>query len=80
MVVFCYSICLFRHPVTTILKVVDCEDCLRENKLPLEGPGSEAPSCWQFLLIFWNKIAILMTFCRFLEQLEKAKLLRFGKV
>ena len=32
-VAFCYNICLFRDPVTMILKVVGCEDCVRENKL-----------------------------------------------
>ena len=29
-----YYICLFKNPVITILKVVACEDCVRENKLP----------------------------------------------
>ena len=33
-VVFC-DLCLFRNPVITILKVVGCEDCVRQSKLPL---------------------------------------------
>ena len=28
-VAFCYNICLFKNPVTTILKVVGFEDCVR---------------------------------------------------
>ena len=41
-VAFCYNICLFKNPVITILKVVGCEDCVQENKLPLWGPGGKA--------------------------------------
>ena len=61
LVVFCYNICLFSNPVPAIaiLKVVGCEDCVRENKLPLWGPGSEAPCCWAIFAIFWKKIAVL---------------------
>ena len=54
-VAFSY-IWLFRNPVITILKVVGCEDCVRENKLPLWEPGGEA------LQFFREKIAILMPY------------------
>ena len=54
-VTFCYNISLFRNLVTTILKVVDCEDCVRENKLPLWGSGGEVPSRWAILAIFSQK-------------------------
>ena len=57
----CY-ICLFRTPVITILKVVGCEDCVRENKLPQWGCVSEAPSRWAILEMFSKKIAILTPF------------------
>ena len=61
-VALCY-ICLFRNPVTTILKVVGCEDCVQENKLPQWGPGGEAPGRWATLAIFFQKkIAILTPF------------------
>ena len=74
-VVFCYTICLFRSPVLTILKVVGCERlCTRERVTIIGGWGRS-----QFLQ-FFRKIAIWMAFYSFLEQLEKAKLLRFGGV
>ena len=38
-----------------IWKVVGCEDCVRENKLPLWGPEGEAPSRWVILQIFFLK-------------------------
>ena len=81
-VAFCYNICLFRTPVLTILKVVGCE-CARENALPLWGPGGEVPGRQAILAMFSENShfeAIWMTFCTFLDQLEKAKLLRFGRV
>ena len=31
LVAFYHNICLFKIPVITILKVVGCEDCVREN-------------------------------------------------
>ena len=69
---FCCNMCLFRNPVITILKFIGCENCVRENKLAL------------FLQFFWKKIATLMLFrwrfCTFLEQLEKIKVLRFGRI
>ena len=34
-VAFCYNICLFKNLVIPILKIAGCEDCGRENKLPL---------------------------------------------
>ena len=49
-VAFCYNICLFRSPVTTILKIVGCEDCVEENKLPRWVPGN-----WAILAIFSEK-------------------------
>ena len=55
-------ICLFRNPVTMILKVVGCEDCVQENKLPLWGPGGKAPSGLAILAIFSEKIAIITPF------------------
>ena len=55
-VAFCY-ICLFRNPVTTILKVAGCEDCVQENKLPLWGPLLGNSSNF-----FEKKIAILMPY------------------
>ena len=61
-VAFCYNICLFRNPIIMILKVVGCEDCVRENNLPLCGQGGEAPSRWAILAIFSEKIAILTPF------------------
>ena len=45
-VAFCYNICLFKNPAITILKVVGCEDCARENKPPAAG---------QFLQFFPEK-------------------------
>ena len=53
-VAFCY-ICLFRNPVITILKVVGCENCEQENKLPLWEPEGKAPSRWAILAIFFRK-------------------------
>ena len=44
---FC-QICLFKNSVITILKVAGCEDCVRENKFPLRGPG-------QFLQFFFSE-------------------------
>ena len=61
-VAFCYSICLFKNRVITILKVVGCEDCVQENKLPLWGAGGKAPSRWAVLQFFQKKTAIWMTF------------------
>ena len=51
---FCYNICLFKNPVITILKVVGCEDCVRENKATM-GPGGEAPSRWAIFQFFLEK-------------------------
>ena len=61
-VAFCYNICLFRNPVITILKVVGCEDCVRENKLFRWEHGGEAPSRCAFLAICSEKIDILTPF------------------
>ena len=65
-VAFCHNICLFKNPVIMILKVVVCEDCVRENKVPLWGSGGKAPSCWAVLQFFWKQNshfnAIWMTF------------------
>ena len=55
MVVFCYNICLFRNPVIMILKVVGCEDYVRENKSPYEGLGAKLSATKQFLQIFQKK-------------------------
>ena len=60
-VAFYYNHCLFRNHVLTILKVVGCEDCMQENKLPLWGPGSEAPSLWVVLSIFSEKKLAIST-------------------
>ena len=83
-VAFCYNIWLFRNSGIMVLKVVGCEDCVRENKLLLHRPGGETPSRWVILPVFSEKNshfnAIWVTFCTFLEQLENAKLLRFGRV
>ena len=50
---FCYSICLFKNPVIMILKVIGCENCVRENKITIMG---EKPSaCKQFLQFFFGK-------------------------
>ena len=43
----------FENHVITILKVVGCEDCEQKNKLPLWGPGREAPSRWAILGFFF---------------------------
>ena len=51
-VAFCYSICLFRNFVKTILKVVVCENCVRENQLYLWWPGGKPPAAGQFLQFF----------------------------
>ena len=61
-VTFCYNIFLFRNLVATILKVVGCEDCVQENKLPQCGLGGEAPSRWTILAIFSEKKAISTPF------------------
>ena len=55
-VAFCYKICLFKNPVTTIRKFLDCEYCVQENKLPVLGPGGEAPAVGQFLHFFRKKL------------------------
>ena len=70
---FCYNICLLKNPVLTILIV----KIVREGKR--HHPGSEAPAAGQ-LQFFRKKIAILAPFCTSLEQLQKAKLRRFGGV
>ena len=54
-VAFYYNICLFKNPVIMILKIVGCEDCGQENKLPPWRPGGEAPSRWAILAIFFGK-------------------------
>ena len=54
-VVAFYYICSFKNPVITISKVVGCEDCVEENKLPLWAPGGEAPNRWKILEIFFGK-------------------------
>ena len=57
----------FENHVITILKVVGCEDCEQENKLPLWGPEGEAPSRWAilgFFFFFFEKTAILRSFRR----------------
>ena len=50
---------------------------MQDSNLPLWGPGGKAPSHWAILAIFQIKKShfnvIWMTFCMFLEQLEKAK-------
>ena len=75
-VVFCYNICLFRNPVIAISKVVGCEDCVWKNKLPLWGPGGEAPSRWAILAIFSEKNshfnAIWMTFLHVFRAIRKS--------
>ena len=75
---------LLRNPAITFLKVVGCEDCVREKKLRLWGSGEETPSPWVIFAIFLGKNnhfnAIWLTFCTFLEQLETAKLLIFKTV
>ena len=48
-----------------------------EAKLLLRWePGGEAPSREAIVAIFQKEIVIWVTFCTFLEELEKAKLLR----
>ena len=71
---FYYNVCLFRNCVT-ILKVVGSEDCVQENKLPLWGPGEKSQPLGNSCNFFGKKLAILITFCTFLEQSEKTKLL-----
>ena len=61
-VALCFNICVFKNLVITILKVDGCEDCVRENKLPLWRPGGEALSRWAILAFFLEKIAILTPF------------------
>ena len=51
---------------------------MQDNNLPRWGPGGAAPSRWAIFAIFQRKVAIWMTFCMFLWQLETAKLLRWG--
>ena len=43
----CYNICLLNNFVIMILQIVVCEDCVRENKLPLLGPS------WAIFAIFF---------------------------
>ena len=74
-VAFCYNTCLFRNPVITTLKVVGCDDCVQENKLPVWGPGGKAPAAGQFLQFFQKKLP----FKRHLDYTLLAKLLRFEK-
>ena len=45
---FYHYIFLFKNPVIKILKVVDCEGCVQENKLPLRGPGAKPTVAGQF--------------------------------
>ena len=54
-VAFLYIAHKFRNPVITTLKVVGCENCVREDKLSLKGPEGEAPAAGQFLTIKKNK-------------------------
>ena len=54
-VAFCYNICLLKNPAITILKVVGCEDCARENKLPLWGRRGQTPSRWAVPQFFSEK-------------------------
>ena len=65
-----------------ILKVVGCEDRVQDNNLSLwGGPGGQSPRLLGNSCNFSKKSshfnAIWMTFCSFLEQLEKARLLRW---
>ena len=46
---------LFRNPLITSLKVVGCEDCVQENKLPLWKPEGKAHSRCAILAIFSEK-------------------------
>ena len=41
-------------PLTTILNVVGCEDCVRKNKLPLQSLGVKPPAAGQFLQFFFE--------------------------
>ena len=61
-VAFYYNICLFKNPVITILKVVGSEDCVRENKFPLWGPGAKPPAAGLFFNLFRKKTAIFTLF------------------
>ena len=71
---------LIQNLVITILKIVGCEDRVLDSNLPLSGMR-QSPSHWAIVTTFSKKFshfnAIWMTFCTFLEQLEKAELLRF---
>ena len=63
-----------------ILKVVDCEKlCMREHITVMGAWGLSPQPLGNFSENSHFK-AIQMTFCTFLKQLEKAKLLRFGRV
>ena len=74
-VAICY-ISLLRNPVITIFKIVGCEDCVQENKLPCGNLGAKHPATGQFLQFLRKRnnhfYTIWMTFCMFLEQFEKA--------
>ena len=51
---FCYSICLVKNPVIMILKVVGCEDCVRENVSYHNGClGAKPPGRWAILAFFF---------------------------
>ena len=77
-VAFCYNISLFRNPVTTILEVLNFEDCVRENKLPLWhiGAWGRSPQPLSNSGNFFGKNshfnAIWKIFWTFIEQLEKS--------
>ena len=64
-VAFYYNICLFKNPVITILKVVGSEDCVRENKFPLWGPGAKPPAAGLFFNLFRKK----QPFLRYLDYI-----------
>ena len=52
-VAFCYSTCLFKKLVISILKVVGCEECVRENvSYHYWGLGTKTPAAGQFLQFF----------------------------
>ena len=60
---FCYNFCIFKNPVITILKVVGCEDCVRENlSYHNGGLGVKPLAAGQFLQFFSEKTAILTHF------------------
>ena len=75
---FSYSFCLFKTPVITILKVIVCEDCVRENKLSLWEPGHKAPSRWAILQFFRKKTVILTPFGEILNVFRPIR--KYGKL